>query len=209
MKKNLSILGFLIILLILLLLLFLINPTQTAIFLNSLDQKVIKNSSFAEISTEGNTLTLKFALTEQETSDAEEFSHNLGTDSNWLEGISLTLDSNSAAYIKEFAQAKVSVDFASKSLHFKNQSLPKLQTALIKNEYSYATKSGRLKLKTKGDSEFKLEIIDPGVIFREATPSGKLNLSEKLIPIFPILSKMDTIRLEVDGKNVSGQIMLK
>ncbi len=180
-------------------------------FLSYLENlNLIPTLSTATLSEEQQKLVLKFNLTEKEKKDAEDFSNKLNVSPLWLDGITLQLDPSSLEKLNIALPLKVNVDFSEGDFKFSSTKNKMLSSSLPKNEYSFATSSGKLNFKVISDQEFDLEIIDPSPLALYATTSGELTLSSKIEgSILPILSKIGTIKLKVSGSNINGDLKLK
>jgi hypothetical protein len=180
-------------------------------FLGYLEEfNLIPTLSTATLSQEHQKLVLKFDLTDAEKKDAESFSKALNVSPKWLEGITLELDPSSVEKLNIALPLKVNVDFSQNNLNLSSKNNKLLSSSLPKNEYHFATESGKLGFKVLSDREFDLEIIDPAPLALYATSSGELTLSSKIEgSILPILSKIGTIKLKVSGSSINGEILLK
>jgi hypothetical protein len=170
---------------------------------NKLTQK-----SSADLKIEEKKLKLNFNITANDRQVAESFINNLGADRKVFEGISLELDDQSLTRLQPILPVRLTLDFSSNKLSFYNLSLPKLNSGVAGDVVNFSTESGRLRMSSKGNV-FHLEIEDPNPLMKYATESGQLQLSKKLDLLFSILSKVGRMRLDVDGKSLSGEIQLK
>lgn len=174
-----------------------------------LDTKILQKKSIASIYTQNNNLKIDFNLTNSDKDKAIAFSNNLGVSSDFLEGLTLTLDPNSLDQIKSNLPLEVNLEFNDKSLNLTNFSNVNLNSSIPTQNYEIATGSGRLTFKTRGSKDYDLTILDPDEVVNYATSSGKLYLSKQIEQLFPMLSKIAKITLVVKDKNVSGVILLK
>jgi hypothetical protein len=171
---------------------------------------LVPTLSSATLSEEHQKLILTFDLTDKEKEDAENFSRALNISPKWLDGIALELDPSSFEKLNIAFPLKVNVDFSQNNLKLSSKNNKLLSSSLPRNEYNFATSSGKLSFKVLSDREFDLEIIDPYPLALYATSSGELTLSSKIgESILPILSKIGTIKLKVTGSNINGEILLK
>jgi hypothetical protein len=180
-------------------------------FLGYLEEfNLIPTLSTATLSKEQQKLIIKFDLTDAEKKDAESFSKAINVSPEWVEGIALELDPSSLEKLNVTLPLKVNVDFSQNNLKLSSKNNKLLSSSLPKNEYNFATESGKLSFKVLSDREFDLEIIDPAPLALFATSSGELTLSSKIEgSILPILSKIGTIKLKVSGSSINGEILLK
>lgn len=173
-------------------------------------QKSLKGeSSSAEVFVDNGRLTFKFKIVKKDELNTGQFAQNLGIKNSVFENFSLELDKNSLDKIGPILPVKVDLDITPKRIWFSNTGLNPLKSGLSKTTYNFATRSGKLDLKVNSPQDFDMQIIDPKVILEDATSSGKINLTSKSYAMFPILAKIDRIELRVNGRNVSGEIMLK
>lgn len=180
-------------------------------FLGYLEEyNLIPTLSTATIRADQQKIALEFDLTENEQQDAEDFSNRLNISPAWLNGVALELDPAALERLNLTLPIKVNVDFSQSTLKLNSKNHKLLTSSLPKNEYNFATSSAKLQFKVLSDKEFDLEIIDPNPLAQYATTSGELTLSSKIEGnILPILSKIGTIRLKVNGSNINGEILLK
>ncbi len=171
--------------------------------------KVLHNISSVDIFTQNNQLKVNFQIVNSDKENAKIFSNNLGVDADWLEGLSLLLDSNTIDKIKQSLPLHGNIKFSDKQLDLTSQSSSNLNSSLPIQNYQMATGSGRLTFSTRGSDDFDLIIVDPDPIIKYASSSGKLYLSSQSQQLFPILNKIAKIILVVKNKNVTGNILLK
>lgn len=180
-----------------------------AAYQNAIHFQPWKKSSQVYVSVDDNRITLKFKVIKDEAEKVAIFAQNLGVSQNFLQGISFEIDEATRAKLQQFTPATLNLDMSDRRLGFSTPNLKGLESSLIKDKLNFATSSANISIKVAGDREFKALINDPEPLLKYATQSGQISLSEKLEPLFPILSKVGTIRLEVNGSHIEGEIVLK
>lgn len=166
-------------------------------------------SSQAYINIERENVQIKFKVASGDQSLIKQFSSNLGVSEEYLSGISFEVDENTKANLEQFLPINVNLDISPKRMGFFTPGIKGLESSLIKDKLEFATGSSKLDLKVRGDKEIELEIQDPEPMLKYATNSGQINLSDKLEPLFPIMEKIATIKLEINGNHLEGEIVLK
>lgn len=166
--------------------------------------------SSAEILVEGSELKLKFDIKELDQPKARNFLQKLGVQETLLEGVSLELDPRSLEFLRLSTPAQVNLAFGQDSLTWQSKNLANsLQSSLPKNDFNFATGSARINLKVLNSQSYKIEIKDPKPLVDYASVSGKVVYSRKIEPSLTVLSKIDTITLNVSGQTINGEVKLK
>lgn len=169
---------------------------------------VFTEKSSAKLWTENNSLKLSFALTKEDQSKMKQFNNNLGVGDDYLEGISLELDPESIQKLSEFLPVNIVLTIEPKKVTFGSSILPTFASSLIKETKEFSTGEGKLKFIKSSDSEFQLVLENPDPLVQYATASGQIVLSDKLRLLFPIMDRVGTIEMLVNGKSISGSIGL-
>lgn len=173
-----------------------------------LGQAVFEKSS-ASLSILDKKLSIKFNITNSDREIADSFAQNLGVDPTFYNGILIEVDPSTLERISGNLPSLLTVDFNPDRLTFSSPKKIKLSSSQVQNEYNFATGSSQINLKVLSDRDFELKISDPKFLVDYATHSSKLVLSQKLEPLFPIISKIGKITVKVNGKNIDGEIQLK
>lgn len=159
---------------------------------------------------EGNFLKVKFNILEKDKVQAESFLNSLEIDKRVFdEELSLELDEGSIEKIYSSLPNNLSLNFSGKRLEFSNVLLKKLDNGLSEKSFEFATGSGKIVLNTDGAQNLSLEILEPNALVKYATSSGDLLISKKMSELFPMLSKIATMKLNVSGKTISGEIEVR
>lgn len=184
------------------------SPQVKSLIANFSSQKMHKKS-IAELSLDSGKLSIKFNIDQDDLILANNLSSNLGIDNKWQQGLSFELDDSTASKLKPLLPAKLNIKFFANKLLLSTSGLPNLKTALSKKEFNFATGAAYLKVTYASETNYSLQINDPIPLVNFATVSGKLTLSKKTEGLFPILKRIAKIEFEVNGKSVSGVILLK
>ena len=171
-------------------------------YLNLVDQ------SKANISLDGKKVIFNFKIADADWQKVQSLSTNLGINSEWVKGLSIELDENSISYIDQSLPSEVFLNFSDKKIELSSSIFPSLSSALPSKRYEIATQSSSLSLLISSETDYELNLKEPATLLKYATISGQVSLSEKLDPLFPIISKIDTIKVDVKGKNIKGEITL-
>lgn len=174
-----------------------------------LDTKIFRKESTANIYIQNDQLKIDFQIIDEDFQKAANFSNNLGISSDWLLGVSLTLDQRSLFALKQVLPLNPNLNFSDNSLNFSSTKNSDLNSSLPVQNYEISTGSAKLTLSVRGSNDYNLEVIQPDLIVKFATISGQVYLSSQVEQLFPIMSKIAKIVLVVKGKNVSGNILLK
>lgn len=165
--------------------------------------------STAKVWVDGQSLKLQFDVVDRDKPMLEQFNQNLGTNDDYLKGISVDLDPQTIQFLQQFTPITLTLKITDHQIGFKSSEIPGFASSFIKDEKQFATESGNLDLKISSNDEFQLNIQDPEPLVKYATHSGQLNLSSKLNPLFPLLERVSTIRMMVNGKSINGVLNLK
>lgn len=168
-----------------------------------------RQKSQAQLSFNDSSVNASFQINSKDQQNMQQFSNNLGVSTDWTRGITLKFDQDTVNFLSKVLPKKLSLSFAPKEVDFNNQGLSLLNSSLPAQSYRLATGSANLNLKRVSNESFTLDMIDPAPLLRYATSSGKLYLSNELQGLFPILDKIATIELKVNGGDLQGQIKLK
>lgn len=185
-----------------------IIPNQK--FLRQVIEDTLKvERSSADVFIEGNHLNFKFKIVKKETQNFGQFAQNLGVNVSVFENLSIELDKDSLEKISPILPVTLFLEFEPKSVKFSDKSLSPLKSAISKSEFEFATGSGKLVLNAKSAQDFYMKLTDPKPLLEYATASGQINLANKTYAMFPILEKIARMELRVNGRYVSGEVILK
>lgn len=172
-------------------------------------RNVFTEKSTVKVWTEEKALKLEFNITREDKQKMQSFNKNLNIDDDYLKGVSLELDDESIQRLKEFLPLNIALTIEPNKVTFGSSILPTFASSLIKETKEFATGEGKLKFTKSTDTEFQLILENPKPLLQYATESGKVMMSDKLHLLFPILDRVGTIEMLVNGKSVSGEIRLK
>lgn len=165
--------------------------------------------STATASLDGHFLNLKFNVLPKDQEIALRFLSTANLSPELLKGFSVELDDSSIDKISTILPAESSVIVSPKVITVLGKVKKDLKSAESAKVQNFATNSGKLKYTKISDSTFTLHLENPAALLVEATTSGKITLSKKIDSLMISLQKVSTIELEVNGKSVSGEIVLK
>lgn len=176
--------------------------------LNSFSQNPFSRQSGVNISLVDLKLKLDFDITKEERPQFNAFIRNWFGETDEINNISFAVDENLEEFLKASLPVKLILDTDGKTLNFKSKSVVPLQNPLVKNDFEFATGSGKLSVKYTDPSKYQLSIENPADLVFYATSSGTLTISQKIERLFQTLPKLATIELNVSGKNIAGKIVL-
>ncbi len=172
-------------------------------------------TSTVEVSSQDNLLKFQFQIIEADKAKVSELSRKLEVTESWTEGISLTIDQQSAKYIQQFLPLKAKIRFERQGVRLLSSSFSlwnqaRLRSAVADTQFEYATASARLYVVQKGSEEVQVLMSQPDVLLKEATLSGKLTVSpDRLSQLLPLLGKLDTMKLQLEKGQLNGELLLK
>lgn len=180
-----------------------------SIVLGTFQKNPFKKQSQIDASLIDSKLNFKFDLTEQDKPSFGQFINNWFGTKEELETLSFGIDENAKNILAQNLPVSLKLTVSEKSLSFNSNLISGLQNPLGKSDFEFATGSSKLKVEYSDSSRYKLRIEDPHDLAQYAIQSGKLTASSKLEGLFKSLPKVATIELNVNGKSISGQIVLK
>ena len=171
-------------------------------------QKLTQTGSKVNISASGGQLRMQFTVAEKDQEGAARFSQSLGVSGNWQKGIEVGLDDKTLTQLEPFLPLQADMSFEEKKIVLSSRSFSFLKSALPQSGTEFATGSGKLSFNGEGNN-YHLKIEKPTDLLVYATSSGKLSLSKKINSVFSIGDKVATIELNLAGKNLDGEIVLR
>lgn len=181
----------------------------SGIFLNSFSKNPFAGQSRLNISLTDLKVNLDFNLTEEDKPKFQEFIGNWFGVTEEVKNVSLGVDKGLKAFLLPNLPAELALKISEKSLEFVGQNSPGLQNALINTDLEFATGSAKLSLKYLDATRFQLAIENPDDLVYYATSSGMITASDKVEGLFKSLPRVATIEVNVNGKNISGKVVLK
>lgn len=178
-------------------------------FVNTFSQSPFGRQSQINVSTTDSSLKMSFEIIDSDKPVFGNFVRNWFGTNEEIKTLDLNLDKNLIEIISSVLPAKLSLKVTDKSLEFRNQVVPGLQTSITGTDINFATGSGKLQLKYVSPSQYRLYIMNPNDLAFYATSSGMLTASSKIDGLFKSLPQVATIELSVSGKNITGSIRLK
>lgn len=180
-----------------------------SMFLGTFSQNPFKKQSEVKVSLIDSKITLNFEIIGEDKPQFTQFIKNwFGTDEE-IKSVSFGIDEKLSGALKSNLPVDLNMTINDKSINFNSQLIPGLQNALIKKDIEFASGSGKFNAQFTDSSKYQINLENPADLVDYATSSGILTASSKLDPLFKTLPKVATIELNVNGKNISGQIVLK
>lgn len=177
--------------------------------LGSISRNPFRRQSQVKASLIDSKINLSFDLAEEDKPKFASFVQNwFGIDEE-IKTLSFGIDDNLATMINQNLPVNLNLKVSDKSLEFNSQMVAGLQNAMVKNDIEFATGSSKLNAQVTDSSKYQFKIDDPADLANYATASGMLITSSKIEGLFKTLPKVATIELNVNGKNISGKIVLK
>ncbi len=171
--------------------------------------KLWKEKSQARVYLADGSLKVNFQISTVDQSAVKAFNQKLGVSDEYLQGVAIKIDSESQQKLQSFLPVNLTLEIEDDRIIFQNGIIAGFASSLVTKTMEYATGSSKLKISHYSPTEFLLDITDPEPLLQEATASGKFVLSDKLLPLYPILERVSTIEMSVNGKSVSGEVKLK
>ncbi len=168
-----------------------------------------KEKSQAELFMEDGLLKVNFQISPDDQPAIKIFNQKLRVSEDYLQGIALKIDRDSEQKLQSYLPLNLILDIETDRITFQSGLVPGFVSSFVTETKEIATGSSKLKLSQYSPTEFALEIRDPEPLLQYATASGQFVLSDKLSPVYPILERISTIEMSVNGKSLSGEVRLK
>lgn len=180
-----------------------------AIVLGTFQKNPFKKQSQVHVSLVDSKLNLNFDLIEEDRPAFRGFVKNWFDIEEEVKSISFGIDENAKNILSQNLPVDLKIEVSDKSLSFSSKLISGLKNPLGKSDFEFATGSSKLNAQYSDSSKYQFKLEDPYDLVNYATSSGKLTASSKLEGLFKSLPKVATIELNVNGKSISGQIILK
>ncbi len=180
-----------------------------SIFLGTFSQNPFKKQSEAQLSLIDSKINLNFQIIEEDKPQFAAFIKNWFGTTEEIKNLSFGIDDSLKSKLTQNQPVNLKLTISDKSLAWSSNALPGLQNAFIKSDIEFATGSSKLSSEYSSSSKYQLKIENPADLANYATASGMLTASSKIEGLFKSLPKVATIELFVNGKNISGKIVLK
>ena len=164
--------------------------------------------SYVDFKVSSGKTNLTFSIDKKDEENYKAFLNNLGVSET--PSLSFQLDDKTTQFLSGLAPQRFNITFINdKDMKFNSVQLPALPSALSGKSIDFATKSATLNIHYQDEKDFTFAAKDPGVLLEEATKSSKVYVSKEIQELFPIASKVATMKVSVDSGSVSGEILLK
>lgn len=180
------------------------------------------NPSQANISLEDDELIVSFKINTADQTNLEAFLKNFGMDNADNQNLKIALGDQTANFIDKVFQnnhligsgtagINLNMRILSKEINFDNKKVFGPFETATEDLLENPSTEGSIKTQSMGEFGYFIEIDNPEKVISEATASGKLKVSEKLINgrWWQLLSKLAKIKLTIDNGGVKGAIILK
>lgn len=171
--------------------------------------KLWREKSQARVFIEDESLKVAFTISPDDQPNLKLFNQKLAIGEAYLDGIALKLDTQSIKKLEPFLPLELIIQIEPERIEFQNGIVPGFASSLVTETTELSTGSARLKMVRYSQTEYSLEIADPEPLLQQATASGQFVLSDKLLQLYPILERVSTIEMNINGKSVSGEVKLK
>ncbi len=168
-----------------------------------------KEKSQARVFMEDGSLKISFQITADDRKVLQTFNQKIGLKDEYLDGIAVKLDAVTTQKLQDFLPVQLVLQIDSDSIRFQSGLVTGFASSLVSETKEFATESGKLKYVQYSPTEFQLKITEPYPLIKYATSSGQFVLSDKLLQVYPILERVGTIEMSVNGKSLSGEVKLK
>lgn len=171
------------------------------------------NPSQARLSLQNEELIINFKINTADQANLEVFLKNLGMEDMNSQSIKVNLGGETTDFIGKVIQPKVDLNLRilPKEIDFDNKKVFGPFDSTLGDLLENPSAEGSIKVQTLGENSYSVEIDNPEKVISEATLSGKLKVSEKLVNSgwWQLLSKLVKIKLNIDKVAISGAIILK
>lgn len=180
------------------------------------------NPSQANISLERDELVINFKVNQADQTNLEAFLKNFGMDSPDSRNLKIELGDQTASFIDKVtrdnhlvgsgaAGINLNMKILSKEIDFDNKKVFGPFDNSTEDLLENPSLEGSIKTQNIGENGYVIEIDNPEKVISEATLSGKLKVSEKLVDSrwWQLLFKLAKIKLVIDNGSINGTIILK
>lgn len=177
----------------------------------SIGQK-IPSSSVGKVSIEENKILVKLDISAADRPKMTEFSQNLGIDESWGQGISVSLDEQTANYLSTFLPAEVILTMSGKEISFDSGSSGDFfDPSLMKEIYHVEFDNGKLSVQDISGQGYQIDVENPEKVLSGLSFAGKLKLSERLADanLWQLAAKFARIKIRVGKNSLKGVATLK
>lgn len=178
-------------------------------FLGTFSNNPFRKQSQVNVSLVDSKLNLNFELIPEDELRFASFIRNwFGIDER-VKTVSFGIDENMTNALKANLPVNLKLIVDERSLGFNSNIVSGLKNPLINSDVEFATGSSKMNAQVTDSSRYQIKLENPEDLVNYATSSGMLTTSSKIEGLFKSLSKVATIELNVNGKNISGKIVLK
>lgn len=170
---------------------------------------LLNQKSYANLSIKDDKLKLTFEIYDNDLSKSKSLLNKLELPEKILDGLSFEINDQSLEVLKPILPAKLNLEIKDGEFEFNNHTLPNLKSSTLGNVQVFATDSGKLESRVQDLKNYNIKIKNPYEVYKYATSSGKLRQSAYMEAIFPTLSKIDRIEIEVSNGKIKGKVKIK
>lgn len=166
--------------------------------------------SSVKIHLSGQKIVAQFQIAPRDRENMEQFVRNLGVDDNFVQGVAVSVDGQTAEALAKFLPIEANLKISSRKIEFSSYRQQNIIWPLLGTEvFQSASPSGGLKVENLGGEHFRIEAENPAQVLQEAASSGRLRFSDRLSgDFFQLASKFARIELNIDGRFLKGELVL-
>lgn len=170
----------------------------------------LTGSSKVKVSLSGQKIQAEFEIAPFDRDNLENFSRRLGVSDEFVKGVSLDIDEETAEKLEAFLPAEASMRVLPDRVEFSGNGREASEISIDDETLQSAALGGALKVEELGGGNFRIEIDNPKQVLSEATASGKLRLSPSLTTaeFWQLIAKVARIKLKVGGHSLEGVVAL-
>lgn len=151
-------------------------------------------------------LDLEFAVLDRDQEKYDWLAKSLGWTSGWPKSIKVGISDQTRDWFGDLLPAELIMTLNHEKLTFTNITLQGLLSSVVKDEYRFASGSGKLVAGVGAGHDLEISIKDLASVIDTASKSGELYISPVFASVGLLGDKVQNVNLKIAGKRISGEV---